>query len=542
MDPISELTNQAAEATSGSAVPVAHSKHRTIGNKQKLSDSVLWQIQRDFYAQHGGDAWRTGKLPFDITSNPYIARAYARIVYGFWKDSGLASGKPLRIVELGAGHGRLGYLFLKAFCELHHKLAPPGAAFQYVMTDLSRRNVESMMAHPRLHSFIEKGLLEFALFDVERDESLRWVRSSSKSNPPETYPAVAVIANYIFDSIAADAFSIRQNQLFETLVTVQSSVPDLDWNDPQLFSKLCISCEPNPARDDYYRVLFWNQILDGYRRKLSEASLLFPVAALQCMERLQRMAEENFLLLAADKGVSHEDELTPCEGLPGMSIHGEGCFSLNVNFDAVGKHFVHTGGQVLGVEHHATSLYVAAYLLGEKGLTFAETSQAFTDSIKSRGPDDFFALGVMLESQEELPLHEILAYLRFSGWSTASFLKFFHLILRALPGAAETAKHDLRAAIDHVWETHFSVGEEADVAFHLGVLLLEMNCYREAMQYFRDSVAARGPQAALSYNISACFFGLGQIKESLAYVEEALRLDPGLELAQMLRARLVQSA
>lgn len=523
-------------------VPVAHSKHRIIGNRQRLSDSVLWQIQRDFYTDHSKEAWREGKLPFDITSNPFIARAYARIVYGFWKDSGLASGRPLRIVELGTGHGRFGYLFLKAFCELHHKLSPPGAAFQYVMTDFSRRNLEFLMAHPRLRPLVEKGQLDFALFDAERDESLRWVRSRNESNQPETVPAVAVIANYVFDSIAADAFSIRQNQLFETLVTVKSSTPDLDWNDPQLLSKLCISCEANPASTEYYHIPLWNQILDEYRKKLKEASLLFPIAALQCIERLQRMAGENFLMLAADKGVNHEDELTPCEGLPGMTIHGDCCFSLNVNFDAMGKHVLHSGGQVLGYQHHATSLYVAGYLLGRGEHAFAETSQAFADSIERCGPDDFFALGVMLEAEEELPLNEILAYLRLGGWSSAAFLQFFPAILRALPEAAETARHDLHDALQHIWATYFSIGEEADIAFHVGALLLEMNYHREAMPFFHESAATRGSRAATSYNLGACFFGLGQIKESLACVDEALKLDPGMELAQRLRARLIESA
>src|SRR5947209_15608038 len=119
-----------------------------LGEKQRLSESLLWQVQRNFYTQHGADAWRSGSLPFEITSNPYIARAYARAVYGFWRDTGRQPGLSLRIVELGAGHGRFAFLFLTEFTKLHRELSPPGTAFQYVVTDVSHRDLESLARHP----------------------------------------------------------------------------------------------------------------------------------------------------------------------------------------------------------------------------------------------------------------------------------------------------------------------------------------------------------------------------------------------------------
>jgi hypothetical protein len=61
----------------------------------------------------GPSGWRQGTVPHYITSNPFIASAYARMVLGFLRDrqSGnppLVPGQPVDILELGAvsGQGR----------------------------------------------------------------------------------------------------------------------------------------------------------------------------------------------------------------------------------------------------------------------------------------------------------------------------------------------------------------------------------------------------------------------------------------------------
>jgi hypothetical protein len=536
---------------------VAHSKQRVIGSKQRLSESVLWQIQRNFYSKHSGQAWRAGTLPLEITSNPLIARAYARVIYGFWKDSGRAAGSPLRILELGAGHGRFGYLFLCAFEELHRRLSPPGAVFQYVMTDGSETNLEFLMSHPKLQRFVDAGVLEFALFDVERDGSPRPAKPGNAFAGGQAAGPVAVIANYLLDSIPADAFYVKQDELFERLVTVQAADSWPDWTDPGLLSKLCISCTNHPVQADYYPEPGWNHILEQYRKVLAEASLLFPVAALRCIERLHRAAAGNFLLLAADKGAIHEDELLPEEGIPGMAVHAQGCFSLDVNFDAIARYFRSLGGVVLNTPQHAVNLNVVAFVViqanlippnliqpnqGQPNQGCAETSQAFEDFVHRNGPDDFFTLEGALESVEpELTLDQILAYLRASAWNPKVFLDSFSVIMRAIPQATAPNKQDLYQAALRIWDAYYSIGEETDLEFHLGVLLLETGFCKEAMHFFRDSVSTHGPQCATSYNLGLCFFGLGQMKEALAQMDEALKFDDGYELARAMRTSLMSA-
>src|SRR5467141_4784562 len=76
-----------------------------------LARSMVWQIQRTFYADQGVAAWSRSGVPQSITTSPIIARAYARIVLGFLRDmrAALDPDQPAYIVELGAGSGRFAY-------------------------------------------------------------------------------------------------------------------------------------------------------------------------------------------------------------------------------------------------------------------------------------------------------------------------------------------------------------------------------------------------------------------------------------------------
>ena len=79
-----------------------------------LSSSVIWRLQRDFYAQRGLKAWNEDLVPSYITNNPFIAEIFAEIVAAFLQDcisptqqtsAPPSQDCPLRILELGAGTG-----------------------------------------------------------------------------------------------------------------------------------------------------------------------------------------------------------------------------------------------------------------------------------------------------------------------------------------------------------------------------------------------------------------------------------------------------
>ena len=67
-----------------------------------FSESLIWDLQRQFYAHHGIGAWAEGKVPFGISTSSHIAAAYARVVFGFLRDclSTLDTSEPVYILSL----------------------------------------------------------------------------------------------------------------------------------------------------------------------------------------------------------------------------------------------------------------------------------------------------------------------------------------------------------------------------------------------------------------------------------------------------------
>ena len=113
-------------------------------------------------------------VPHYITSNPYIAQTYAKIIFGWLRDvaDGLDTTQPVYIVELGAGSGRLGYHFLKLFFDMIDESRFRDIPLTYVLTDYSWTTRQFWKQQKQLQPWVEAGRLDFAKFDAETDETL----------------------------------------------------------------------------------------------------------------------------------------------------------------------------------------------------------------------------------------------------------------------------------------------------------------------------------------------------------------------------------
>lgn len=155
----------------------------------KLSESLIWATQRRFYDSKGLDAWGNGDehrvdaVPFYVTSNLRIARAYATLIYQYYVDLFKAGGEdllhigilccvaPLRpcsdiaerdvrnaaldpaegvfVVETGAGHGKFSYLLVQALRELWQKTSElQHIQCTLVVTDFTERNLDGIAFRP----------------------------------------------------------------------------------------------------------------------------------------------------------------------------------------------------------------------------------------------------------------------------------------------------------------------------------------------------------------------------------------------------------
>jgi tetratricopeptide (TPR) repeat protein len=486
----------------------------------RLSESIVWQLQRELYNEHGIQAWAHGNVPQTITTTPYIARAYARVVLGYLRD--IDPEEPVYIVELGAGSGRFGYRFIRQISQLFQASSIRQKRFRYVMTDVSPSIVEYWQHHPMLQPLVADGILEFAQFDATQPTDL-----------PVGKPLV-VIANYFFDSIPHDSFTIERHHLFENLVRLTSPTET-----PALGS-LNLTFQGQPAPWPYYGDPVLDAMLEDYRERLDNVTLLFPIAAIRCIDHFRRLSDGNMLVIAADIGSSRDDDAREhAAGGVGVDRH----FWLEVNFHAIGEYVRRLGGYALHPPFSPASLNVSAFVLGAEA---RELRLAYASDIGEQGPDDFFITTRMLASRyEKMEYGELLTFLHSTGWDSDYFLQALPVLMDKLDDTSWPSRSDIRHAVDEAWLQYYPMGHGADagdLASGFGVLLYSIGEAASAMEYFLQSLSLFGEDARSTFNIALCLYRLERPSEALEWTDRTLALDPTAEeaeQAQELRATLV---
>lgn len=533
------------------SIPIPHPLKASSAQPRRLSQSPLWQLQSQFFRRQGVKAWNRGTVPHYLTSNPFIANAYGKVVYGFlqdWYASNLNGDtlfpdptQPIYIIELGADLGRFAYHFLKPFFASFRRSPLSTIPVKYVLTDFSDRNLDFWRSHPSLQPYFDQGLLDIAHFDLARDQQLTLEHSGERLTADTLETPLVVFANYVFDSIPQDLFSIGQGQLHETLVTVSSELelddePDLDT--PHLLDGLEITYDDQPITPTgYYRDPAFNAVLAHYQNTIDNTSILFPITALRCLRNLRKLAGDRLLFLTGDKGHSRESDLLN-QRPPSLVPHGN-CFSLTVNYHAIGQYVSNQGGQVLQTPQRPSSLNILGFLFGHPLNGYGSTRLAYDEAIANHGPDDFYTLKKAVETHfEDFTLRQLLAYLRLSGWDSKIFLDSYSALQSKLDSVSDDLRAELYDAARQLSSTHYPIGETRNLAFHLGSLLYDIGYHSKALAYFQQALDQLGPTPDLHLRIALCHYRLRQLKPALKWINQALELEPTHTRARALRAKI----
>jgi tetratricopeptide (TPR) repeat protein len=523
--------------------PSRQTRPEIVEGPEPLSRSLLWRLQRNFYDRAGVQAWTEGIVPHYITSNPWIADGYARVVLGWLRD-GVAAGtidpaEPVHVVELGCGPGRFGYLFLNRLLDLLGRSSLAHLRVRYVLSDFTESNLDVLRSHPSLQALVAAGVLDFARYDAGRDDEIALSHSGDVLAPGSLRNPLTVIANYLFDGLPQDCFFFGEDGALEVgLVSLVSPRPEPIHDDPEILERVEIHWSRRAVVGAPYGEADLDRLLTQYGERLRSTALLFPVGALRCLRNLARLAGGRLLLLSADKGYCEEALLHGREE-PGFAIHGS--LSMMVNYHALGQFFREEGGDLLAATPLSTGLQVVAGFLGLGNGGSAETRLAFDDAVERRNPDDFFSLKIAVETgYPSLTLPQLLAWLRLSGWDANVFLGCLPLLVSWAEAESTSAveREDLRAVALRVWETYFPIREARDLAFHVGALLCQLADYASALPCFESSLALYGPNPATLYNLGLCYFSLGQLDEAETCVDETLTAEPDLVEAQALRSEI----
>jgi tetratricopeptide (TPR) repeat protein len=432
-----------------------------------LSQSPVWQQQRAFYEDRASEAF--AEIPHEAVDNPWVAAAYARVIAGFLRDQALDPAEPVYVLELGAGAGRFAHGLAR---ELGERIAHE---FVYVLTDFAESQLDDWARHPGL----EDERFDFARVDLMQPIRpalrRRGVTLECAANP------LVVIANYVFDSVPADAFAVKGGALAECVVAGDFT-----------FTR-------QPTTPVHYGDEDLDALLEHYRVALDDTVFTVPTTAISALRQLRALAGDRLLVLAADKALSTEEALAYREE-PEPARHS-GAFSLMVNFHALGHVARRHGGELLhgGDRHEALDVGALVFGAGD------ETRAAYTDAVERFGPGDLATLTAGVERVADgLSVGEIVALLRLGGWDATTL----HAVLGPLRDKAAEAdpatQEDLRSALFETYDRHFAVPGDPDLPFAIGLLLYELQDYEDAIEFFEASLEQHGHDPATEKNIELC--------------------------------------
>ncbi|HEY8025214.1 MAG TPA: tetratricopeptide repeat protein [Burkholderiaceae bacterium] len=498
-----------------------------------LSQSMLWQASRRFYQEHGIEVWNR-KVPYQVTSNPGIAHTYAQMIVRFLQDWGrrpdYAPDEPFFILELGAGHGMFSFYVLKCLLELRGNLGLDHVKFVYVVTDLAEKNIAWCREHKALQPFIAQGVLDFAQFNLEQLQPLRLMLSGKLlGGPGGTRNPVAVVANYIFDSLSQELFRLQDGHWQRGLVTLSapaSQVHEGMPTDPDGV-QLAYTYDELPAEQAHDPVIA--QLLAHYASENTHGHFLVPLAALRCIDHLRQLSNGKFLLLATDKGINRRNSVWESSD----QLMGAYCSaSMLVNFGILGDFFkIHHGD----VRHQPTeqSILTSAFVLGAHFADLPETNQAVLTYVSTSGPGNAISLcNHLLNTNGHCSLPTLLAQFWAGNWDPYVFNMCVNEVINQLPHATASAKEDMLEGLHRIAANVYYLPGSVDSYYNIALVFQCLGRFEEAIVHYRLSLEWFQEAPYTWHNMGLCLNALNRPQEALLAFGQALKLEPAFILAR----------
>jgi hypothetical protein len=474
-----------------------------------LSESGIWQRQCDFYKRSGVAAWYN-QVPFYATSNAFIARAYADMIFGFMRDWHNKNGsKRFRILELGAGCGQFSYLCLQ---ELNKK-NNIDISWQYIMSDFDESLLKFWRNHKAFKSFVDDETVLFVKDKIGDDKGVlnQYIQESDAP--------IIVIANYLFDSLPVDIYKIANEEIFPVNVTLTTEEDNLDdHQNVKDFENVTLTCLPQPKEEST------DPILNQYKFELLDSYILYPTTSLALLHELVKQTEHGVFLLASDKAYVDIEELDYLNA-PELTGHN-GCFSMMVNFDAISRFAkLHDGNSLLPSTR--AGIKTAAFSLGFDFRNLDTSANTLARNIEQFAPTDYLNFyRNMQRSLESFNLEDALSFLALSNWDATVFQRLYDRIFEQLDGADMLSINCLLEHLPVIAEHYYWLEQGQDTLFQIAIIYHTLKHYDAALVYYEKSLDYFEGIFGLYFNMGVCHYHLDQTSEARGYFEKAIKLDP----------------
>jgi|GEM_PF-1760574 len=495
----------------------------------RFSESPIWQKQRAFFENAGAEAWRQGIVPHYVTSNPIMANAYVEMLVAFWQDN-LANGSlnvnaPLYVLELGAGSGVFSHAILAQLIKRLEKSPLKKCKPVLIISDFVQANLDFAKQHPKLKTYIEKGCVDFALLDAERDESFQLQINKTHIAKGSLHNPLAAIANYVFDGLTQDLVCVHYGKVFDGYMAIQENQQDTALSET-LVNEPVYDWRPLDQPAQYYD----EELIEHYLRYLDSNPVLIPTGAIQSIELLKQYSRFPLLILSTDRGLSTFKQLRQ-QVEPGFASHGS--FSLPVNYHALSWLTEKQGGLAMVCQRRDEGLAISALLYGKNtSESFHQSEQAFHCAVEQFNPDDAYNLKRAMESVgQHLSAEQMLAQLRLSRWDYRILDLFFESLLEHILYLQPDERMQWQEAIQETWHHYYPLGDKVEPSYQMGTLAIQLrlwgvgkNCFHACLDDHTHLNIDNEIKGLSYFNLALCCYQLGDINKAESYAQKAKAL------------------
>lgn len=490
----------------------------------RISQSGLWKIQRDYYRHLGMAAW-DDKTPYYVTNSQVISESYADLITAFLLDHPPDVGQPLYILEMGSGTGRFGYQLARELTrkfQYFQSLCP--LQFTVILSDIVEDNVKFWEQHPRLADLGPR--IDFALIEPGFEDRV-WLRRSRQKLADLSNPLV-VVANYIFDSIPHDEFRVHNGQVEECLIEIvakaqcpNSSPERLDARDIEIVR----SYRPIEAAT-YYDDARHREVLLHYQKSVAQGSVTVPVAALDCLDRLRQLGK--LLLISSDRGFTSAEAMAVYPDHP-LALH-EGCFSHMVNYHAISLSFP---GALSTQRHLLDGVQTVCFSDLPSG---PQLNYAFGERIERKNAinnaNDLFSI-----LRDKPPFRGLLGFVKLHLNDPNAFSAVAKRLSENLAGLCYGDHHEVVSTLEQVWDHDYYFRGSPNITFWLAHLYACLGLFERALSFYDLTIERQGVDEMLLYLQGSCWQAMGNAEQARNLYRQALQRVPDMpEALQALRS------
>ncbi len=497
----------------------------TIQNYVPVRDSMAWSLLKRFYCEAGPMAWAQKIVPQDSTSNNFIADTYASIVASFFRElAAEGNSNPPIIVELGGGSGRFAWQFLNRLFN-YHFADDDCIKFTYLLTDAATLNIGSWAAAPRFAPLVQSGVLEFAELVMEADPIIRTADGEMLPADLRGRPVI-IIANYLFDSIASNMLRIRDHQIEQVYVKLESHEPGFLKQPITSFQSIAERFESRGVKGSASGNPALDAIIADYAKIDGDFHVVVPEIGYAFLEKfLDR--ETPFMMLAGD--LAYTD---PKQFALSSPLIFDTYFAHYTNFHIFAEQVKAAGGHSQFQRHGDPNFACGAFMVGGKGrwadITLADTRKVAEQALKEFAPYDAHELCELIgDTTKEASIRQIFAWLRLSKFDPKVAEASLPLILRQIEQGEELINPEqIYEIYMEAYRSYFPDGGETTIDCGIAHLLMAIDYHAAALHLIRQSSVEFGPNARRMFIEALALHRLGYSDEAYAKAKEARSADP----------------